>query len=44
MQTLEKTEGAIKNGQSKETGNIVYTRHRMKKNKKYTQLSASKGK
>jgi hypothetical protein len=44
MQTLEKTEGAIKNGQSKETGNIVYTRQRTKKNKKYTQLSANKGK
>ena len=27
---LEKTEGAIKNGQSKETGNIGYTRHRTK--------------
>ena len=27
---LEKTEMAIKNGQSKETGNIGYTRHRTK--------------
>ena len=27
---LEKTEGAIKNGQSNETGNIGYTRHRTK--------------
>jgi hypothetical protein len=26
--TLEKTERAIKNGQSKNTGNIGYTRHR----------------
>jgi hypothetical protein len=29
-QRLEKTEMAIKNGQSKETGNIGYTRHRTK--------------
>ena len=29
-QRLEKTEEAIKNGQSKETGNIGYTRHRTK--------------
>jgi hypothetical protein len=29
-QRLEKPEGAIKNGQSKETGNIGYTRHRTK--------------
>jgi hypothetical protein len=27
---LEKTEMAIKNGQSKETGNMGYTRHRTK--------------
>jgi len=27
-QTLEKTEGAIKNGQSRETDNIGYTRRR----------------
>ena len=26
----KKTEGAIKNGQSRDTGNIGYTRHRMK--------------
>ena len=32
-QTLEKTEGAIKNGQSRETGNIGYTLHRTKANK-----------
>jgi hypothetical protein len=25
---IEKTEGGIKNGKSRETGNIVYTRHR----------------
>ena len=30
--TLENTEGAIKNGQSRETGNIVYTRGRGKNN------------
>ena len=30
---LEKTERAIKNGQSKETGNAGYTRHRTKTNK-----------
>jgi 3-phenylpropionate/cinnamic acid dioxygenase small subunit len=29
-QRLEKTEMAIKNGQSKETGNIGYTRHMTK--------------
>jgi hypothetical protein len=29
-QRLEKSEGAIKNGQSKETGNIGYTRHMTK--------------
>ena len=28
---LEKTEGAIKNGQSRDTGNIEYTRHRTNK-------------
>ena len=31
--TLEKTEGVIKNGQPRETGNIRYTRHRTKTNK-----------
>jgi hypothetical protein len=30
---LEKPEGVIKNGQSRETGNIGYTRHKMKTNK-----------
>jgi hypothetical protein len=30
---LENTEVAIKNGQSRETGNIGYTRYRTKKNK-----------
>jgi hypothetical protein len=29
---LENTEGAIKNGQSRETGNIGYTRRRKTKN------------
>ena len=28
---LEETEGAIKNGQSRETGKIVYTRRRQTK-------------
>ena len=32
-QRLEKTERAIKNGQFRETGNIGYTRHKMKTNK-----------
>jgi hypothetical protein len=31
--TVEKTEEAIKNGQSRETGNIGYTRHRTMTNK-----------
>jgi len=31
--TLEKTEGEIKNEQSRETGNIAYTRHSTKTNK-----------
>ena len=30
---LENSEGAIKNGQSRETGNIGYTRHRTNKTK-----------
>jgi len=30
---LENTEGAIKNGQSRETGNIGYTRQRQTKQK-----------
>ena len=35
---LEKTEGTIKNGQSRDTGNIGYTRHRIKiKQNKNTQ-------
>jgi len=34
--TLENTEGAIKNGQSRETGNIGYTRRRQQ-NKNITQ-------
>jgi hypothetical protein len=32
-QRLEKTKGAIKNGQSRDTDNIGYTRHRTKTNK-----------
>ena len=35
-QTSEKTEGAITNGQSKETGNIRYTRRRITKQKHST--------
>jgi len=31
--TLEKTEGAVNNRQSRDTGNIEYTRHRTKINK-----------
>jgi hypothetical protein len=30
---LEKTEGEIKNGESRDTGNIGHTRHRTKTNK-----------
>jgi len=33
LETLEKTEGAIKNEQSRDTGNIGHTRHRTKANK-----------
>ena len=32
-QTLDNPEGAIKNGQSRENGNIVYTRRRKTKQK-----------
>ena len=31
--TLEKTESVIKNGQSRDTGKLGYTRHRKKTNK-----------
>ena len=34
---LENTEGAIKNGQSRETGNIWHTRRRKNKTKNTTQ-------
>ena len=37
LYTLEKNEGTIKNGQSRNTGNIGYTRHRTKTNKTKTQ-------
>ena len=30
---IEKTEGTITNGQSRDTGNIGHTQHRMKTNK-----------
>ena len=33
---LGKTEGAIKNGQSRDTYNIIYTRHKTKKNQNKT--------
>jgi len=33
VKTLEKTEEAIKNGESRDIGNIEYTRHRTKINK-----------
>jgi len=33
LYTLEKTEGAIKNGQSRDTGSTEHTRHRTKTNK-----------
>ena len=33
---LENTEGVIKNGQSRETGNIGYTMQKKKKNNKST--------
>jgi len=36
---LEKIEGVIKNGQSRETGNIGYTRHMTKIKKRKTQHS-----
>ena len=39
---LEKTEGAIKNGQSRETSNIAYTRHRTKTNKAKTTTQKTK--
>jgi hypothetical protein len=34
---LENTEGAIKNGQPKETGNIAYTRHKTQDEDKQSQ-------
>jgi len=37
MDNPEKTEGAMKNGQSREAGNIVYTRYKTKTNKHRTQ-------
>jgi len=35
QKTLENTEGAIKKGQSRETGNIGYTRRRQKNKQKH---------
>ena len=41
---LEKTEETIKNGQSRETGNIEYRRHRTKTNKtKHRKLKLCSG-
>jgi len=40
--TLEKTEWAIRNGQSRETGNTRYTRHRTKKIKPKTAQKTKK--
>ena len=40
--TLEKTEGTIKNLQSRDTGNIGYTRHRTKTNKAQKHNSTQK--
>ena len=35
MKSLGKTEGTIKTGQYRKTGNIGHTSHRMKTNKKH---------
>jgi len=40
--TLEKTEGAIKNGQSRDTGNIEHTRHMTQTNKTNTTQKTKK--
>ena len=40
----KKTEGGIKNGQSRNTGNIVHTRYRTKKNKTNKRQRKPKGK
>jgi len=39
---LEKTEGSIKNGQSRETGNTMYTRHRTRTSKPKTTTHKTK--
>jgi len=36
LQTLEKIKGAIQNGQSRDTSNIQFTRHRTRTNKTNT--------
>ena len=36
---LEKTEGAINNGQSRDTGNVMYTRHRTETGKTKTKYN-----
>jgi hypothetical protein len=41
--TLEKTEGAIKNGQSRETGSTGYIRHRSKINVREYQRAIKNG-
>ena len=43
IQTLEKTEGAVKNGQSRDIGNSRHTRHRTKTNKTNKRQRKPKG-
>jgi hypothetical protein len=38
----EKTEGAIKNGQTRDTGNVGHTRHKTKTNQRHWQHWAHK--
>ena len=42
MNVIENTIGARKNGQSRETGNIGYTRHKKKTNKTKNTTNVSK--
>ena len=41
-QRLEKTEGAIKNGQFRETGNLGYTGQRLEKTERAIKIGQSK--
>ena len=43
INVIEKTKGAIKNGQSRDTGNIVYKGHRTKTNKTNKRQRKPKG-